>query len=300
MLFFLLLHCLTFLLYWSSALLVRRNIPYSGRGKSLPNTPIRYRFPKKPDWVPKEIVRMKALMPKSGCRCLALSFNRRFAHKDMRVGKTYVSDVIRKHRYEIRVLRKKLKHRRPRPMPLNRVWAMDLTGKQDSCGQMHNILGIVEHGSRASLSLKALGDKTSITLLRHLLDAVERYGKPKFLRTDNEAVFTSRLFRFGLWLLGINHQRTEKGCPWMNGRVERFFGTLKSKLDNWEVDSREQLNNALGSFRFWYNHVRPHSNLEGRTPVEVWAGKDVFAAKKKKELWFEAWDGLLTGYYLRF
>ncbi|NIP27488.1 MAG: DDE-type integrase/transposase/recombinase, partial [Phycisphaerae bacterium] len=66
--------------------------------------------------------------------------------------------------------------------------------------------------------------------LRHLLDAIERYGKPKFLRTDNETVFTSRLFRFGLWLLGIKHQRTDKGCPWMNGRVERFFGTLKQKL----------------------------------------------------------------------
>jgi hypothetical protein len=48
----------------------------------------------------------------------------------------------------------------------------------------------------------------------------------------------------------------------MNGKVEIFFGTLNAKLDNWEVDSLEQLNVALVPFRFWYNHVRSHQHLE--------------------------------------
>jgi hypothetical protein len=85
----------------------------------------------------------------------------------------------------------------------------------------------------------------------------------------------------------------------MNGRIERLFGTLKGKLRLWEIDSLEQLNNALVPFRFWYNHVRPHQNLDGRTPAEIWSGVDIYTAKPKKEWWFEAWDGLLTGYYLR-
>ena len=275
-------------------------MPQFGRRKSPINAPpVSYRFVKKPEWVPKELIRMKALMPLSSCRVLAASFNRRFAHKEMSVCKTYVNVTIRRHEYEIRVSRKKLKHRKPKPMPLNRVWAIDLTGKQDTGGKLHNILGLVEHGSRANLCLHGLLDKASITLLRYLLDAIEKYGKPQFLRTDNEAVFTSRLFRFGLWFLGIRHQRIDKGCPWMNGRIERFFGTLKEKLQHWEVDSLEQLNGALGQFRFWYNHVRPHQNLDGRTPAEVWAGEDIYTAKLKQELWFEAWDGLLSGYYLR-
>lgn len=272
---------------------------FHGRRKWETSAPPTSRYAKKPDWVAKEIIRMKALMKTAGCRSIADSFNRRFAIKGMSVGKTFVNGIIRKHEYEIRILRKKHKHRKPKPVPLNRVWAMDLTGKQDAGGQVHHILGLVEHGSRANLCLQGLKDKASITLLRHLLDAIEKYGKPQFLRTDNEAVFTSRLFRFGLWLLGIKQQRTDIGCPWINGRVERFFGTLKKKLSQWEVDSLEQLNNALVPFRFWYNHVRPHQNLDGRTPAEVWAGVDVYTAKPKKEAWFEAWDGLLTGYYLR-
>lgn len=104
---------------------------------------------------------------------------------------------------------------------------MDLTGKTDTQNKLHNILGIIDHGSRDCLCLKGLKSKASITLLRYLLDTIEHYGKPKIIRTDNEAVFTSRLFRFGLSWLNIKHQKVDKGCPWQNGRVERFFGTLK-------------------------------------------------------------------------
>jgi hypothetical protein len=85
----------------------------------------------------------------------------------------------------------------------------------------------------------------------------------------------------------------------MNGRIERFFGTLKEKLNLWEVDNRKQLNGALGQFQVWYNHVRPHQYLDGRTPAEIWQSSDVYTQQIKKEYWFEAWDGLLTGYYLR-
>ena len=272
---------------------------FYGRRKWEVSAPPTSRYAKKPDWVAKEIIRMKALMVTAGCRSLADSFNRRFSNKGMSVGKTFVNNTIRQNRYEIQVLRKNLKHKKPRPTPVNRVWAMDLTGKSDSSGTQHNILGLVEHGSRANLSLSGLRDKASITLLRRLLDAIEKYGKPQFLRTDNELTFTSRLFRFGLWLLDIKHQRTAIGCPWMNGRVERFFGTLKEKLNQWEVDSLEQLNGALVQFRCWYNHVRPHQHLEGRTPAEVWSGKDIYTARSRQEHWFETWDGLLTGYYLR-
>jgi len=135
-------------------------------------------------------------------------------------------------------------------------------------------------------------------LIRKLIQAIRRYGKPGIVRTDNESVFTSQAFRFALFLLGIGHQRTEPGCPWQNGRVERFFGALKEKLDRLAVDSLAALNTALVEFRFSYD-LRPHQNLNGLTPAEAWAGIDPYATQAKGEYWFEAWDGLLKGYYLR-
>ena len=254
----------------------------------------------KPAWVVHEFMRLKALMPDAGCRSIADSFNRRFAlSRKMTVGKSFICETVRKYQYEIQVLRKKIKHAKPRPVPRNWVWGMDLTGKTDMQGMLHMLLGIVEHGSRAALTLCALPNKSSWTLLGHLFLAIGKYGRPKFLRTDNEAVFTSRLFRGALFFLGIRHQRSDPGCPWQNGRVERFFGTLKNKLDCLEVVSLDALNLALAEFGFWYNQVRPHQNLDGRTPAEAWAGVNPFVARIKKEYWFEAWEGLLQGFYLR-
>ena len=254
----------------------------------------------KPAWVRTEILRLKALMPQAGCRAVADSFNRRFAAKRrMSVGKTFVSELLRERRYAIELLRRQIRNRRPRPVPKNFVWALDLTGKDTLDGSTRIVLGILEHASRAALRLEALPGKSSWTLILRFLDAIKRYGKPLVIRTDNEAVFTSKVFRLVLLLLGIRHQRTDPGCPWQNGRVERFFGTLKESLDRLAVDSLEGLNAALGEFRFFYNHVRPHQNLAGRTPAEAWRGDDPFVHPARREYWFEAWDGLLTGYYLR-
>ena len=146
--------------------------------------------------------------------------------------------------------------------------------------------------------MKALKDKSSITLLRCILDCIEKYGMPKIIRTDNEAVFTSRLFKFGLKFLGIKHQTIQLSCPWENGRVERLFLTLKQSLDHWTVYSMNQLNGDLDIFRFWYNSVRPHQNLNGRTPAEVWTGKNIFKTSYKSTHYFSEWEGLLAGYYL--
>lgn len=204
-------------------------------------------------------------------RRIADTFNRRHArHKEIRrrmtVGKSFVADTLRRHRYEVEVMRRRIKHRVSPPLPRNLVWAMDLTGKTDATGRPRMILGLLDHGSRGLLTLAALPDKGSWTLLGHLFLAMGKYGRPRAVRTDNEACFTGRVFRFALMLAGIRQQRSDPGCPWQNGRIERLFGTLKQKLDQWEVAGFEALNVSLGEFRFWYNQVRPHQHL-GKRPA---------------------------------
>jgi transposase InsO family protein len=274
-----------------------------GRRKLIPDTEPEFRVinTPKPPWVREELLRMKAQMPEASCRFLATTFNRRFSvSRQMSVGKTYVAEMLKQHAYEVQVLRTDLKRRPPRPVPMHCVWGLDLTGKTDQQGNTHTLLGIVEHASRANLALSAMKDKTVLTLLEQLIGVIRRYGKPRIIRTDNEPLFQAKRFQVVVWLLNIKHQTTELGCPWMNGRIERFFGTLKAKLDCWEVDSREQLESALGLFRVWYNHMRPHQNLNGRTPAEIWAGIDCYANPPRQSVPFEAWDGLLAGYYLRY
>jgi len=137
-------------------------------------------------------------------------------------------------------------------------------------------------GGRACLLLEWLSDKSSWMLLLHLVQAAKRYGTPQFLRIDNEAVLVSGVFRFGLWLMGIRQQRIEPGCPWQNGRVERFIGTVKLKLRQETLPGDKDLDTKLTRIRQWYNHVRPHDHLRGRTPAKAWAGIDVFAARPRE------------------
>ncbi len=243
-------------------------------------------------------------MPDAGCRSIAMVFNRRHAWHDSptrrgTVGKSYVADIVRRYRYDIELMRRDIKHRIPPPMARNRVWAMDMTGKTDAAKDTHMILGLIDHGSRALLALTALPNKTAWTLLGHVCLAIGRHGKPHTIRTDNEAVFKSRMMRAALACMGIRQQFTTSGCPWMNGRIERLFLTLKQKLDLLEVASFNALNDALGEFRFFYNFVRPHQHLQGRTPAEAWAGVDPFEQPVTHEVWIEAWDGLLCGFHLR-
>jgi len=255
------------------------------------------RFRKKPKWVTSEVIRLKALSNELSCRSIAETFNRQNRHtKNMTVGKTFVADTLKNNQYAVQVLRKKLKHKKPAAIPKNTIWATDLTTITDEQGKQNKVIGIIDHGTRACLRLQTIKTKHSLVLIHELFTAINLYGKPKILRTDNKAVFTSRLFRLALKLLNIKHQKSDKYCPWQNGRIERFFGTLKQITHQIQFECQSQLEASLPEFRFWYNQVRTHHNIDHYTPAEKWDG---IAKKTHQPLWFETWDGVLTGYYFR-
>ena len=261
-------------------------------GASRIRHPVRgFRAHPKPQWVRQEIVRLKALMPEAGCRTITHCFNRRFAERRrMTVGKTYVADTLRRQQYAILCLRRTLKHRVPRPIPRNLIWGMDLLTKTDAHGKQHVILAIVDHASRACLCVQRVTNKSSLTIWNHLTTTCRHYGCPRFLRTDNEAVFTSQSLRLALWYVGIRLQLSDPGCPWQNGRVERLIGTIKRLLLQHHIKDAGSLDRALAHTRRPYNHLRPHQHRQGRTPAEVWAGVNVFAATSRSRRWLRRWE----------
>ncbi|MEW6248907.1 MAG: integrase core domain-containing protein [Nitrospirota bacterium] len=254
------------------------------RRTKLAKAPRRFRAHPKPKWVREEIIRLKALMPEAGCRTIAHCFNRRWAgRRRMTVGKTYVADTILR-------ARRKLKHRLPRPIPRHLIWRMDLLTTTDGHGRQHIVLAILDHASRACLCVQRLTEKSSLTIWHHLIAVCRQYGLPRFLRTDNEAVFTSQRLRLALRLLGIRLQHNEPGCPWQNGRVERLIGTVKRLLLQQPIEDAASLDRALAYTRSVYNHLRPHQHLHGQTPAEVWAGVDVFIPTPRSRRWLRRWE----------
>ncbi len=239
-------------------------------------------------------------MPDAGCRSIALIFNRQFAAtRSMRVSKSFVAYTLRRERYAILHCRRAIKRRQAKPGRRNLVWGLDMTGKQDENGSIHAIFGVIDHGTRRLLTLRGLPRANAWTLLGHLFIAIGAYGRPGAVRSDNGSVFVSLVFRMGLKLAGIRQQLSDPGCPWQNGRIERLFGTLKGKLRYWAVPDGAGLNRSLDAFSLWYNAVRPHQNLGGRTPLEQWNGVDPFARPARHVAWFSEWDGLIAGYHMR-
>ncbi len=250
---------------------------------------------KKPVWVKREVIRLKSLMPHEGCRTIALAFNSLFTKKGETVGKTYVAEIIKRHAVEIRLLRKKLKNRKRRPGPPNHTWAMD------GCFLAPDkppVLGILDHGTRTILCLRELRIRSTIGVLRLVLDTIETFGRPRVLRSDNEAIFTSRPMSLALLVLGVRHQRIDPFCPWQNGRIERLFKSLKERVGAWWklAGIPDDVRSDLDTFRTWYNQARPHQSLLGLTPVMAWAG---VTTTTKPPRFFEAWDGILTGWVPR-
>jgi putative transposase len=53
--------------------------------------------------------------------------------------------------------------------------------------------------------------------------------------------------------------------------IEKWFHTLKMRVDRFHnswVGSRRSVRQWLALFAHYYNHLRPHQSLDGRTPVE--------------------------------
>jgi putative transposase len=283
----------------------RFNKRFTRRLKRKPVAVKKYRFNAKPQWVIDAVIYLKVFMPNVRVRSIANTFNRMHSNRAT-VSKSFVAKVLRNNQYAIEVQRRDMRNRSPAAIPANATWGLDLCGKQDDAGVVHPILGILDHGSRVAITLNPIANMSFYTLAAHVLIAIDRFGKPQVLRTDNASILVSKRFRWFLRLLNIRHQRSNVGCPWQNGFIERLFGSLKQKLDQVCIEDFTQLNFALDEFRNWCNDIRPHQNLNGRTPAEVraWLTGRITTEQFDEQVTesiapFVAWDGMLAGYRIR-
>jgi len=61
----------------------------------------------------------------------------------------------------------------------------------------------------------------------------------------------------------------DPGCPWQNGKDERFNGTVRDECLNMHLFvSVREARVRLEAFRRHYNEERPHSRLGYQTPSE--------------------------------
>jgi transposase len=146
----------------------------------------------------------------------------------------------------------------------NSLWQIDHTDEQNKFNCY--TLSVLDDCSRYSLALVKLNSVTT-DVVTHVLDRlIKKHGKPKQILTDNGGAYglNSKHSRFDKWCKrrGIQHIRTKIHSPTTNGKVERLFKTIDEEI--------EFCNNDVEMFRMRYNHFRPHSSLDNKTPAGVY------------------------------
>lgn len=88
--------------------------------------------------------------------------------------------------------------------------------------------------------------------------------------TKESAKKTEHPFERMLMELGIKHRYTRPYRPQTNGKVERFWRTLNEDLiEGTYFESIEHFKDELFQYMLYYNKLRPHQALGGKTPEKA-------------------------------
>jgi putative transposase len=152
----------------------------------------------------------------------------------------------------------------------NHVWAADITYIPMKRGFVY-LCAILDWASRRVLAWRLSNTLTTDFCLEALQEAVTRYGPPAIFNTDQGCQFTSQAFTGFLKDQGIQISMDGTGRWRDNVFVERLWRSLKYEevyLHAYEtiLDAHQ----GVARYMTFYNQIRPHRALDGRTPDRVY------------------------------
>ena len=152
----------------------------------------------------------------------------------------------------------------------NQAWAMDITYIPMARGFVY-LVAVLDWYTRRVLSWKV-----SITMDVHFCleaveEAIERYGTPEIMNTDQGSQFTSQAFTGLLKENEIKISMDGKGSWRDNVFIERLWRSVKYEdIYLRAYDSASAVRTGLNRYFNFYNSRRPHSSLDGQTPDQVY------------------------------
>lgn len=186
-----------------------------------------------------------------------------------------VQRVRRAQGLQVRKKQKRMKRlgissaERQRAEGANCVWSWDFVEDQTEKGTRFRILTLIDEYSRRCLAMHAGWSIRAVDVIGVVQGAMERYGKPSYIRSDNGPEFIAHAI--GNWLKAeaVGTIYIAPGSPWENAYIESFHDKLRDELLNRELfGSVREAQVILEQWRREYNEERPHSSLGYLTPAE--------------------------------
>ena len=160
----------------------------------------------------------------------------------------------------------------------NQVWATDITYIPMARGFVY-LVAIVDWFTRRVLAWRVTISLDTGFCIEALEEALARWGKPTIFNSDQGSQFTSTAFTAVLLREKIAISMDGKGCWRDNVFVERFWRSVKyEEVYLNAYASVPEARAGIGRYIAFYNAVRPHSALGGRTPDQIYFHQPLLAA----------------------
>ena len=158
----------------------------------------------------------------------------------------------------------------------NQVWASDITYLPMAHGFLY-LVAIIDIASRKVLSFRLSNTLTADFCVAALEEALQQFGGPEILNTDQGSQFTSEGWIERLKAAGVAISMDGKGRWIDNVFIERLWRSVKyEEVYLRAYTSGTEARESLARYFAFYNTVRVHQNLGYGTPDEAYFG--VFAA----------------------
>ena len=149
------------------------------------------------------------------------------------------------------------------------VWCADITYVPVSQGFFY-LVAVMDWATRHVLSWR-LSNTMDATFCVGALDEALLRASPEILNTDQGSQFTSEAFADRVLGAGVAFSMDGRGRFLDNIFIERLWRSLKYEaVYLHELRDGVDAERIIGSWIDFYNEVRPHSALGGRTPGETY------------------------------
>lgn len=168
---------------------------------------------------------------------------------------------------------------------VNDCWSMDFLSDAMTDRRSLRIFAAIDDFSRRCVSMEFDVALPADRVLRTLDRAIDLYGKPKAIRTDNGPEFTSRAFDAWAYARGIQHHFIKPGKPVENAFAESFNGRVRDEFLNQHCFASVTHARDLGAeWQDDYNRVRPHTSLGGLSPEQFLAQRSPYQGQPTRTL----------------
>jgi putative transposase len=152
---------------------------------------------------------------------------------------------------------------------VNQRWSMDFLSDATASGQRYRIFVVIDVGTRECLATEVDTSLTGQRVTRVLDRIAAERGYPKEILSDNGPEFTGVALNQWAYEHRVIQLFIEPGRPMQNGYVESFNGRLRDEClnEHW-FRGVSEARRLINEWRNTYNTIRPHSSLNGMTPVE--------------------------------